>query len=127
MLSLQYKPIWIFASMVLVLAVVWGSLQTVFSGAAPKGFDKVEHFSTYMFLAVWFTGLLHRPRYWVAALALMVLGLTMEIAQSAMQTGRVGDPSDMVANTGGVVAGVLVALLVTGGWAQRVETWLRKA
>ena len=35
MLSLRYKPIWIFASMVLVLGVIWGSLQTAFGGAVP--------------------------------------------------------------------------------------------
>lgn len=125
MLSLRYKSIWIFASVVLVLGVIWGSLQTAFGGAVPQGFDKVEHFSTYMFLAVWFTGLLHRPRYWIAALALLALGLSLEIAQFAMRAGRMGDPYDMAANTGGIVAGVLLALLLTGGWAQRVESWLR--
>ena len=127
MLSLRYKPIWIFASIVLVLAVIWGSLQTAYGGPEPKGFDKVEHFSTYMFLAVWFTGLLNRPRYWIAALALLALGFAMEIAQFAMRAGRMGDAYDMAANTGGIVAGVLLALLLTGGWAQRVESWMRKA
>jgi len=127
MLSLRYKPLWIFASMVLVLAVVWGSLQTAFGGPVPKGFDKFEHFGTYVFLAVWFTGLVHRPRYWVAALALLSLGAAMELAQFAMQAGRIADPSDMAANTGGVVVGLLLAQLATGGWAQRVESWLLKA
>jgi hypothetical protein len=126
MLSLRYKTIWIFASMVLVLGVIWGSVQTSFGGAVPKGFDKVEHFSTYMFLAVWFTGLLNRPRYWIAALALWALGFAMEIAQFAMRAGRLADPYDMAANTVGIVAGVLLALLLTGGWAQRVESWLRQ-
>ena len=67
----------------------------------PQGFDKVEHFSTYMFLAVWFTGLLHRPRYWIAALALLGSRPRLEIAQLAMHAGRTGDPYDMAANTGG--------------------------
>ena len=125
MLSLRYKPIWIFASVVLVLGVAWGSLQTTFSGSVPRGFDKIEHFSTYMFLAVWFTGLVNRPRYWVAALALLALGFALEITQFAMRAGRMGDPADMAANTVGIVAGVLLALLLTGGWAQRVESWLR--
>ena len=41
----------------LVLIVVWGSLQTAFGGPTVHGFDKVQHFSTYMFLAAWFVAL----------------------------------------------------------------------
>jgi hypothetical protein len=37
-----------------------------------------------------------------------------------------GDPLDMAANTAGVAAGVSLALLLTGGWAQKIESWLRK-
>jgi VanZ family protein len=124
MLTLRYKPLWMSASVVLVLGVIWGSLQTRYGFAVPHGFDKVEHFSTYTFLAVWFTGLLQRPRYWLAMLGLLGLGLAMEILQWAMRAGRTGDPYDMAANTCGVVAGLMLALLLTGGWAQRVEAWL---
>jgi VanZ family protein len=125
MLTLRYKNLWIIASVVLVATVIWGSVQTAFGGPSVRGFDKVQHFGTYLFLAVWFTGLLSRPRYWIAALGLLGLGLAMEIAQLAMQAGRMGDPYDMAANTAGVITGVLLALYVTGGWAQRVESWLR--
>jgi VanZ family protein len=112
--------------MVLVVIVIWGSLQTTFaSGAMPRGFDKVEHFGTYLFLAVWFTGILHRPRYWLAALGLLGLGATMEVTQWAMHAGRTGDPYDMAVNTTGVLAGLLLAYAFTGGWAQRVEAWLK--
>ena len=88
-----------------LLGVIWGTLQTAFGGLMPKGFDKVKHFSTYLFLAVWFTGLLHRPRYWIAVLCLLGLGLSLEVAQWAMHAGRTGDPYDMAANTAGVLAG----------------------
>jgi VanZ family protein len=67
MLNLRYRPFWIAASVVLVLGVVWGSLQSAFGGEVPQGFDKVEHFGTYLFLAVWFTGLFARPRWWMVA------------------------------------------------------------
>ena len=125
MLNLRFRPFWIAASCVLVLGVVWGSLQTAFGGEVPQGFDKVEHFGTYMFLAVWFTGLFARPRWWTVVVALLALGAVMEAGQYIMQAGRTADVSDMAANAAGVAAGLLLAALLTGGWAQRVESWLR--
>ena len=124
MLSLRHRWFWLAASAVLVTTVVIGSLQTIFATGGSQGFDKVEHFGTYMFLAVWFTGLYRRPRYWMIAAALLALGLSMEIAQFVMHAGRMGDPYDMAANSGGVVAGLVLACLATGGWAERLEAWL---
>jgi len=125
LLNLRYRAFWIAASALLVLIVVWGSLQTVFGGPTIHGFDKVQHFSTYLFLAAWFTGLFQRSHWWRIVLSLLGLGLAMEIGQYVMQSGRMGDPFDMAANTAGVAAGVTLALLLTGGWAQKIETWLR--
>lgn len=124
MLSLRHRWFWIVASSVLVATVVIGSLQTVFVAGGVHGIDKVEHFATYMVLAVWFTGLYRPPRYWAIAAGLLALGLTMEACQLLMQAGRIGDPFDMAANTGGVAAGLLVACFATGGWAEKLETWL---
>jgi hypothetical protein len=125
MLNLHYRPFWIAASAILVLGVVWGSLQASLGGELPQGFDKVEHFSTYLFLAVWFTGLFARPRWWTVAVVLLALGAAMEAGQYLMQAGRTADVYDMAANTAGVAVGLLLAALLTGGWAQRVESWLR--
>ena len=125
MLNLRYRPFWIATSAVLVLGVVWGSLQTSLSGEVPQGFDKVEHFGTYLFLAVWFTGLMARRRWWLVAATLLLLGAMMEAAQYAMQAGRTADVNDMTANVAGIAAGLLLAALLTGGWAQRVESWLK--
>ena len=65
------------------------------------------------------------PQVMVAA-GLLALGLSMEIAQFVMQAGRMGDPYDMAANTGGVAAGLVVACVATGGWAERLEAWLAR-
>jgi VanZ family protein len=125
MLNLRYRPFWIAASAVLVLVVVWGSLQTALGGEVPEGFDKVEHFGTYLFLAVWFTGLIARKRWWMVAATLLILGAAMEAGQYFMQAGRTADVYDMAANTAGIATGLLLAALLTGGWAQRIESWLR--
>lgn len=125
MLKLRYRPFWITASAVLVLGVVWGSLQTALGGEVPQGFDKVEHFVTYLLLAVWFTGLVARKRWWMVAATLLLLGAAMEAGQYIMQAGRTADVYDIAANTAGIAAGLLLAALLTGGWAQRIESWLR--
>jgi VanZ family protein len=125
MLNLRYRPFWIAASAVLVLAVIWGSLQNKIGGEVPLGFDKVEHFVTYLFLAVWFTGLIARKRWWMVAVTLLLLGAAMEAGQFIMQAGRSADVNDMAANAAGIAAGLLLAALLTGGWAQRIESWLR--
>lgn len=124
MIALRYRSAWIVASVLLVVVVVWGSLQTSVQTAPMGGFDKVEHFGTYAVLAVWFTGFAQRGRYWLVALALLALGFAMEIAQFAMQAGRVAEPLDMAANAAGVALGVVIALFGTGGWVQKVEAWL---
>jgi VanZ family protein len=124
MLTLRYRRFWVTASVILVLVVVWGSLQTAFSVRTPHGFDKVEHFGTYLFLAVWFTGLYRRGQYWLVVAALLGLGLAMEVAQWAMHAGRLADPYDMAANSAGVAVGCVIGLAFTGGWAGKAEQWL---
>jgi VanZ family protein len=124
MLALRHRPYWIAASCVLVAIVVWGSLQTSIHPDVGLGFDKVEHFGTYLVLAVWFTGLYGRPRYWAVAATLLTLGCAMEVTQFAMQAGRTADPYDLAANAAGIVAGLALAWMATGGWAQRVEAWI---
>jgi VanZ family protein len=125
MLALRYRNFWILASAVLLCVVVWGSLQTALKTGVVEGFDKVQHFGTYLFLSVWFTGLCSRERYWVIAAGLLALGALMEVGQLAMRAGRSGDPYDIAANTGGLAVGLLLAWALTGGWAQKIEGWLR--
>jgi hypothetical protein len=43
-----------------------------------------------------------------------------------MNLGRQADMRDVYANTLGIVAGLLLALIWLGGWAQRVEAWTKK-
>jgi hypothetical protein len=127
MIELRHPGLWLFASAVLVAGVVWGSLQTGTQLPVPGGFDKVEHLGVYLGLAVWFTGLFDRNRYWAVACGLLLLGLSMEALQYLMHAGRTADPWDMAANTMGVALGVATAVLGSGGWARKVEAWLVRA
>ena len=126
MLNLRYRPIWIAASVVLVLGVVWGSLQTALGGASAAGLRQGRAFRH-----------LHVPRRVVHRVSLprhaggwsrsALLGPrpAMEVGQYLMQAGRTADVYDMAANTAGVRPGCCWPRVLTGGWAQRVESWLR--
>lgn len=124
MIPLRHRRLWVAASVVLVAAIVWASLSPYVSLPGPRNVDKLEHFAAYCGLAVWFTGLYPRTRYWRIAVALLALGLGLEIAQGAMNLGRIAEVRDMVANASGVGVGLLLALALTGNWARRVEAWL---
>jgi len=124
MIALRYRTAWLVASALLVLLVIWGSLQTSVRSPVLGGFDKVQHFGTYVVLALWFTGFSRRSHYWSVALALLGLGFAMEIAQFTMQAGRVAEPLDMAANAAGVALGVLAATYGTGGWIQKADARL---
>jgi len=126
MIALRYLRLWVAMSVVLVGVIVYASLAPGLAVPAPDGFDKVEHFTAYFGLALWFTGLYPRARYWRVVVGLLALGLAVEIAQGAMQLGRSAEVLDMAANAAGVGAGLLLALGLTGGWAQRVESWLNR-
>lgn len=126
MLPLRHRALWQALSLLLVLTVVWGSLQTQVDLPAPGGFDKFEHLGSYCFLTVWFTGMHGRGRYWIIALMLAALGLSMEIMQYLMAAGREADPYDMLANAIGVGLGLGLAFGATGGWTPRIEAWLHR-
>jgi len=126
MLPLKHKRLWLVLSVLLVAHVVYGSLAPDPPIEAPGNYDKLEHFSVYLLLAVWFTAFFPRGRYWVVVVGLLVLGLAMELLQRWMDLGRIGDPLDMTANAAGIASGVAMALAGMGGWARKVEAWLSR-
>src|SRR5437868_2214373 len=72
--------------------------------------DKWEHAVTYAVLALWFAGLYPRSRYLVIGGLLFTLGVAIEWAQGAMALGRERDVFDVLANSVGICAGLIMAL-----------------
>jgi len=76
----------------------------------PDG-DKIGHFLAYGMLSAWSVLIFARPRgRWLAALALVALGIAMELAQGAFTSDRMMDAKDGVADAFGVAFGQLLSL-----------------
>lgn len=77
----------------------------------PQNSDKVEHFLAYFLLAASAVQVFATRRaLWVAGVGLVLMGVGIEWAQGALTDNRMADPIDALANTSGVVAGMLTAL-----------------
>ena len=78
----------------------------------PEGGDKVEHFLAYALLSASAVQLFAtRPACVIVAVLLIVLGVGLEVAQGALTATRMADPRDALANTLGVIAGLLTVFL----------------
>ena len=125
MLPLTHAPAWLAASALLVAAVIAASLLPGGSGPDVGNLDKLGHFLAYAALAAWFCGIVASRWYWGVAIALALLGIALEVLQALVAHNLSGDPNDVVANVAGVGAGLALAWWRTGGWALRMEAWLK--
>lgn len=87
----------------------------------PDG-DKVGHFLAYATLAAWSVMLFARRRaQWTAAVALVLLGIAMELAQGAFTSDRMMDSYDAIADALGVLFGQLLVFTRTRFLLQRFD------
>ena len=119
MLPLRFPKLWSALGWLLVVGVVVGSLLP--GGAMPGAIDdKVLHAGTYAFLMLWFSGLYRRGLYAAIAVALLALGIALDMLQGLTRT-RSFDWEDIAANLAGIVVGCTLAFALVGGWCQRIE------
>lgn len=125
MLPLRYPRLWLTVGWAAVAFAIYVCLAPIDRLPQPANLsDKAEHFLAYLLLSLWFTGIYPRSRYWLIGIGLFALGIAIEFAQGAMHYGRQADVHDVIANSTGLIAGLLLALMLLGGWAQRVESLL---
>ena len=88
----------------------------------PDNSDKVEHLLGYFLLSAaavqLFAG---RRALWTVAIALVAMGIGIEIAQGLFTTDRAADPRDALANTIGVLLGMATLLTPWRDLLQRLE------
>lgn len=127
--DLRRPRLWLGLWLVMVGAVVVASLLP--SGELPqlsiRNLDKLEHFIAYAVLSAYAVMLLARMRAQaLAALGLIVLGLGLEAAQAWITQTRIASSADALANTLGVMAGLLLAATPLVRVLQRIDARLSK-
>lgn len=125
MLPVRYARLELLTGWVMVLVVIVVCL--VPQQELPKTglSDKTEHFIAFCGLMLWFAGLYPRSRYLLIAGVLFVLAVAIEVAQHTMGLGRHGDVMDVVADSIGIVLGLVLAYAGLGRWAQWIDGWTR--
>jgi len=129
-LSLRYSQRWKFAGYALLALVLVAALAPA-SWFWPTGttllivnLDKWLHGTTFIVLALWFSGQYARRSYWRLVMGLVAFGLLVEVTQR-MVSYRSADWLDLAADVAGVAIGMAIALAGLGGWSQRFEDWLQ--
>ena len=129
MLPLKHPLLWRALSLALLVLVLIGALSPAvwFGNKADalsfiKNADKWVHGLTFFVLAVWFSGLVERRRYWLVGLGLVMFGALLEFFQLYVRY-RMADQFDIAANTAGIIVGLAIATAGLGGWGLRAENW----
>lgn len=122
---LKLAPWWRLAGWGLVILAVYLSLGP--TAAVEKTWvfpipyhDKLGHFLAYCTLMIWFSGVHRREHDLLVAQYLLLLGLLMELAQGSL-AHRSADLGDLLANTAGIITGLLLSRAGLGRWAYWVE------
>lgn len=123
--TLHFYQLWLvigalLASAVLILCLIAPSNKI----SSIEGLDKVEHALAFLVLTAWFAALIERPGYWALSIMLLGLGVGIEIAQYLMALGRSAEIFDVIADTVGIILGVILSLSIHESWLQRIERWL---
>ncbi len=121
MLDLRFARAWLAMGWLLIIATFIVCLVPGQDLPSTGISDKWEHTIAYTVLILWFAGIYRRSRYVRIAAAFVAMGIVIELLQGAMNLGRQCDYRDVIANSSGVVVGMLVALAGAGGWAKWVE------
>jgi hypothetical protein len=88
--------------------------------------DKLEHAIAYFVLTLWFSGLYPKGSLWWIALALVLMGCAIEIAQGTFTSTRQMDVNDALANFVGVAVALVLALAGASRWPYGVEALLKR-
>ncbi len=122
MRPLRWWPLWLAIGILLLAAVLAGSLAPDPDRLMPIHlWDKTQHAGAYAVLAIWFGWVYQRRYYVLVALGLVAYGVLIEFLQGASGY-RMFDVSDMLADAIGVAIGLVIAATPMGHalvWLER--------
>ena len=123
MLTLRYPYVWLSLGWLLVIGVIVGSLlpASIIREITPAVNDKIEHFTAYFAMMIWFAGLYPRAKHLRVAGALLFLGIALDVLQGTATTTRNFELLDIAADAVGIAAALGLAYWLLEGWCQRLE------
>lgn len=122
--NLRFARVWFAIGALIIAVTLYFSLKP---GGPPGRFpyaDKFYHAGAFFLIAIWFAGLLQRRTYLWLALALVMFGIGIEIAQYVMPYGRTAEAGDVIADVVGMTVGLLLAVMLRDSLFARIEKWL---
>jgi len=122
--QLRFRRMWFSLGLLLALIIMVVCLMPGRSLPSLKLSDKIEHVMAFATLAFWFGSIVVRRDLIGVAIALLLFGGLIEVAQGAMRLGRSADWEDVLADGIGIAAGLVVALTPLGRWAGWIENGL---
>ncbi len=125
--DLKFRFIWLFIGYLLISLVVYLSLTSnpVDVELSIPYEDKFFHCLAYFVLMAWFAQIYHRSlQRNMIALTFVIMGVVLEYLQSFDPT-RMSEFADMIANSTGVVLGLMLALTKAKFTLVHFEKWIR--
>lgn len=126
MSEVVFRRIWTAAIVVLLAAIVAGSLTPQQVVPVEQFSDKLGHYLAYLALAVTVSGIATPQRLWRSMLGCFLLGASLEVAQAAFTVDRSAEWGDLAANTAGIATAWLIAGGGRAGWGLRTGARLAR-
>ena len=118
------RRLWIAANAVLVILIIVASLTPSPVVLTESLSDKYAHFIAYFALSLSGSAIAAPAGLWKVMLRCLLLGATLEIAQSLLTEHRTADLADLAANAAGIAVAWLIAGQGRAGWGLRAAAWL---
>jgi VanZ family protein len=122
MRSLRFRYLWLFGGLCLVGFVLYSTLMPSSSVTVSLLNDKVAHALAFLILMVWFCGVFKLRFVPLVAVALLLLGVLIELLQQQL-TYRSAELADGLADIAGIGLGWVLAAAGLQYWSQWVESW----
>jgi VanZ family protein len=118
------RRLWVAATLLLALAIVYWSLAP--QPPVPNEIipDKVGHYLAYLALALLGSGIATTAGLWRLALRCLALGAALEIAQGLLTEHRMAEWGDLLADLAGILTAWAIAGQGRAGWAMRLHARL---